>query len=100
MTSSLCSVHFLKWRKPLLLHFPSPAVPVTPFQVCWFVSTLALKSPRRMDLSVRGAAKITDQGWSLWVHRHLQLLHVSCQIREVSASPGGHLCLLEVPRAC
>ena len=27
-------------------------------------------------------------GWSLWVHRHLQLLHASCQIREVSASSG------------
>ena len=37
---------------------------------------------------------------SLWVHRHLQLLHASCQIREVSASSGGHLCLLEVMRAC
>ena len=35
-------------------------------------------------------------GWSLWVHRHLQLLHASCQIKEVSASSGGYLCLWEL----
>ena len=29
-------------------------------QVWWSVSTLALKSPRRMSLSVRGAAEITE----------------------------------------
>ena len=32
--------------------------------------------------------------------KHLQLLHASCQIKEVSASSGGNLCLLEVLRAC
>ena len=42
----------------------------------------------------------TCLGWSFWVHRHLQLLYASFQIREVSASSGGHLCLWEVQRAC
>ena len=32
------------------------------------------------------------------MHRHLQLLHASCQIK--AASSGGQLCILEVLRAC
>ena len=107
--SNSCSAHFLKRRSPLLLHFPTPSDPITPSQVWWSVPTLALKSPRRMNLSVRVLQKSQNPdhhriclwphlGWSLWVHRHLQLLHASCQIRKVSASSGGHLCLLEVLR--
>ena len=38
--------------------------------------------------------------WSVWVQRHLHLLPAFYQIREVSASSGGHLCRLEVLRAC
>ena len=109
--SNSCSAHFLKRRSPLLLHFPTPSDPITPFQVWWSVPTLSLKSPKRISLSVRGAAEVTESrssynlsltssGWSLCVHRHLQLLHASCQIWEVSASSGSHLCLLEVLRAC
>ena len=46
--SSSCSAHFVKRRKSLLLHFPTPSVPITPSQVWWSVPTIALKSPRRM----------------------------------------------------
>ena len=58
--SNSCSAHFLKRRSPLLLHFPTPSDPITPSQVWWSVPTLALKSPRRMSLSVPGAAEITE----------------------------------------
>ena len=44
----------------MLLHFLTPSDPITPSQVWWSVPTLALKSPRRMSLSVRGAAEITE----------------------------------------
>ena len=47
-----CSEHFLQ-RRSLLLHFPTPSVPVTPSQILWSVPTLAFKSPRRMRWSVR-----------------------------------------------
>ena len=57
--SNACSAHFLKRRSPLLLHFPTPSDPITPSQVWWSVPTVALKSLRRMSLSVRGAAEIT-----------------------------------------
>ena len=50
--SNSCTAHFLKRRSPLLLHFPTPSDPITPSQVWWSVPTLALKSPRRMSLSV------------------------------------------------
>ena len=104
VTSSSCSVHFLKMLRSLLLHFPTPSVPIIPSQVWLCVPTLALKSPRRMSLSARGVVERTESRsshslsfyhlcWSLCVHRHLKLLRVSCQIREVSASSGGHLCL-------
>ena len=53
-----CSEHFLRSRRPLLLHLPTPSEPITPSQVWWSVRTLALKSPRRMSLSVRGVAEI------------------------------------------
>ena len=62
--SNSCSAHFLKRRSPLLLHFPTPSDPITPSQVWWSVPTLALKSPRRMGLSVRGAAEVTYHGIS------------------------------------
>ena len=58
--SSPCSAHFFKRRRPLLLPFPIPSVPVTLSHVWWSVATLALKSPRRMSLSVRGVAEITE----------------------------------------
>ena len=51
--SSSCSAHFLKRRRPLLLHFPTPSVPITPSQLWWSVPTLALKSPRRMFVCPR-----------------------------------------------
>ena len=41
------SAHFLRSRRPLLLHLPSPSDTIPPSQVWWPVSTLALKSPRR-----------------------------------------------------
>ena len=53
-----CSAHFLRSKRPLLLHFPTPSGPITPSQVWWSVPTLALKSPRRISLSVRGVAEI------------------------------------------
>ena len=53
-----CSAHFLRSRRPLLLHLLTPSEPITPSQVWWSVPTLALKSPRRMSLSVRGVAEI------------------------------------------
>ena len=31
--SNSCSAHFLKRRRPLLLHFPTPSNPITPSQV-------------------------------------------------------------------
>ena len=53
-----CSAHFLRSRRPLLLHLPTPSEPITLSQVWWSVPTLALKSPRRMSLSERGVAEI------------------------------------------
>ena len=47
-----CSAHFLRSRRSLLLHLPTPSEPITPSQVWWSVPTLALKSPRRVSLSV------------------------------------------------
>ena len=58
--SSSCSAHLLKRRRPLLSHFPTPSVPITPSQVWWPVPTLALKSSRRTSLSARGVAEITE----------------------------------------
>ena len=55
--SNSCSAHFIKRKSPLLLHFPTPSDPITPSQVWWSVPTLALKSPRRMSLSVRGCCR-------------------------------------------
>ena len=49
-----CSAHFLRSKRPLLLHFPTPSGPITPSQVWWPVPTLALKSPRRISLSLYG----------------------------------------------
>ena len=34
--NSSYSAHSLKRRRPLLLHFPTPSVPITPSQVWWF----------------------------------------------------------------
>ena len=53
-----CSAHFLRSKRPLLLHLPTPSEPITPSQVWWSVPTLALKSPRRMSLSVLAVAEI------------------------------------------
>ena len=53
-----CSAHFLRSRRPLLLHLPTTSEPITPSQVWRSIPTLALKSPRRMSLSVRGVAEI------------------------------------------
>ena len=58
--SSLSSAHFLKRRRSLLLPFLTPSIPITLSQVWWSVPTLALKSPRKKSLSVRGAAEITE----------------------------------------
>ena len=44
-------VHFLRSRRPLLLHLPTPFEPITPAQFWWSVPTLALKSLRRISLS-------------------------------------------------
>ena len=49
-----CSAHFLRSRRPLLLHLPIHSETITPSQVWWSVPTLAFKSPRRISLSVRG----------------------------------------------
>ena len=106
--SNSCSAHFLKRRSLLLFHFPILSDPITPSQVWLSVPTLALKSPRRW-VCLSGVLQKSQNpnhhrtcylGWSWWVHRHLQLLHASCQIREVSASSGDHLCLWEVQKAC
>ena len=59
--SNSCSAHFLKRRSPLLLHFPTPSDLITPSQVWWSVPTLALKSPKRMSLSVRVLQKSQNQ---------------------------------------
>ena len=53
-----CSAHFLRSRRPLLLHLPPPSEPITPSQVWKSVPTPALNSPRRISLSVRGIAEI------------------------------------------
>ena len=53
-----CSAHFLRSRRPLLSHLPTPFEPITPSHVCWFVLTIAFKSSRRICLSVRGVAEI------------------------------------------
>ena len=53
-----CSAHLLRSMRPLLLHFPTPYEPITPSQVWWSVLTLALKSPKRISLSVRGVTEI------------------------------------------
>ena len=47
---------FLTSKRPLLLHFPTPSGPITPSQVWWYAPALALKSPRRISLSVRSVA--------------------------------------------
>ena len=44
-----CSVHFLRSRRPLLLHLPTPSEPISPSNVWWFVCT---------SLSVRVVAEI------------------------------------------
>ena len=51
-----CSEHFLRSRRPLLLHLPTPSEPIIFIQVWWPVSASALKSPR-ISLSVRGLAE-------------------------------------------
>ena len=110
LIGSSYSAHFFKRRWLLLLHVPIHSAPNTLSQIWWSVPNLALKSPRRMSLSAWVLLKpqnpdhhrtclLSYLGWSLCVHRHLQLLHGSCKIREVSASSGGHLYLLEVLRA-
>ena len=53
-----CSAHFHRSRRHLLLHLPTPSEPITPSEVWWYVPTLALKSPRKMSLSVLGVAEI------------------------------------------
>ena len=58
--SSSCFAHFLKRRRPSLLHFPPPSVPVAPSYFRRSVPTLALKSPRRMSLSVQGVAEFAE----------------------------------------
>ena len=55
------SSHFLRSRIPLLLHLPMSSHPIIPSQVWWSVPTLALKSPRRMSLSVRGVVEIVSR---------------------------------------
>ena len=51
--SRSCSAHFLRSRRPLLLHFPISSDSITPSQVCWSVTTLSV------SLSVRGFAEKT-----------------------------------------
>ena len=91
--SSSCSAHFLK-RRSLLLHFPTPSVPISPFRVWWSVPTLALKSLRKVSVCP-GCCRnhriqiCTERAFNLiwvghlWVHSHLKLLHAFCQIREL-----------------
>ena len=43
-----------------LLHFPTPSVSITPSKVWLSVPTLASNFPRRISLSVRGAAAMTE----------------------------------------
>ena len=50
---SSCSAHFLKKRRPLLLHFPTPSVSVTSSQVWWSVPTLQLQLPVFSHLLLR-----------------------------------------------
>ena len=57
--SSLCSVHFLKRRRPLLLHLPTPSALITPSQVWWSVPTLALKSRGGWVFVCPGVAEIS-----------------------------------------
>ena len=55
--SRSCSAHFLRSRRPLLLHLPTPSEPITHSQVWWSVPTLALKSPRRISVSARSVVE-------------------------------------------
>ena len=55
-----CSAHFLRSRRQLLLHLHTPFEPITPSQVWWSVPTIALKSPRRISLSVRRVAETSS----------------------------------------
>ena len=64
----------------MLLHFPIPSVPITPFQVWWSVSTLALESPRNMSLSVLGVAEITESRSGLVIVGALAVAIVACFI--------------------
>ena len=54
--SRSCSAHFLRSKRPLLLHFPTPSGPITPCQVWWSVPTLALKGTSRQR-SGKGAIR-------------------------------------------
>ena len=63
--SSSCFAHFLKRRRPLLLHFPTPSVPITPSRGLVICAHSGIEVPEEDEFVCLGCCRNPDHHRSL-----------------------------------